>query len=147
MTETQCGWSNWLSPGQPAATPGVCAACGLRRSYGDVKRCMNGGPATQERPQSSGIGDRLAAIFGKLGIIPGSSCSCNDIKANLNGMTPEQVAKWAELPDIIMANSTGWARWIVRLLPWIARWIVRRAIRAAATRTAGVAAPDAPSQR
>lgn len=43
MTETQCGWPKWLAPGQPAETPGVCAACGIAQTYGGVKRCMKRG--------------------------------------------------------------------------------------------------------
>lgn len=46
----QCGWSDWLTPGQPTGTPGVCAACGLRKDYGGVKRCMKHGRSS--RPAS-----------------------------------------------------------------------------------------------
>jgi len=35
-----CGWDKWKSEGIPEGTPSKCAACGLHRTYGDVRRCF-----------------------------------------------------------------------------------------------------------
>lgn len=137
-----CGWAEWLSPGQPAGTPGVCAACGLKKDYGGVKRCMaRGRPEATHRnsprvtgTHCSGIGDRLHDAFGAWWIEAAKTCRCNDLRDKLNAMTAKQVAAWKKLPDLILANVqhlTGTVGLVIRGLAAVAPGFARKRIEAA----------------
>ncbi len=123
MSNNNCGWSKWSSPGQPDGTPGQCALCGLHRTYGDVKRCMRGGPEQPERePQRqnvSSIGDRLAGWLSVLSVKSG--CGCTTERDRLNRMTTAEArSKAGEIARNMLGRVDKLTGIGGRLIQWAA---------------------------
>lgn len=113
--------------------------CGLRRSYGDVKRCMRGGPEQPERePQRqnvSSIGDRLAGWLSVLSVKSG--CGCTTERDRLNRMTTAEArSKAGEIArnmlgrvDKLTGIGGRLIRWAAVRFPSVVLWGLRCLIR------------------
>lgn len=94
---------------------------------------MKGPGIPASPPESSGIGDRIEARFGRWWIQATAGCKCQELTARLNAMQPDQVRKWSELPELIFANVellTGPVGLIVKALAAIAPGFCRKRIAA-----------------
>lgn len=112
MRKKGCGWDKWLAPGQPDGTPGFCSACGLNRTYGDVKRCMlkRGVAGSVETKQTAqkwiSISD-LSTDAMKLASMVSGKADCI-IGVARSGLTPATiVATMLHLPLLVLRESEG----------------------------------------
>ncbi len=112
MRNKGCGWDKWLAPEQPDGTPGLCKACGLNRTYGDVKRCIAkrgvaGLAETKATAQRWVTLEDLGRDAAKLAASVSGKTDCI-VGVARSGLTPATiVATMLHLPLFVLRESEG----------------------------------------